>query len=122
MVEQEPSKLNTRVRFPSPAPSASAKASAGLFRDGGGIISRWRCKLFGAGGGCHAVALAKADSLTNDPARRLDEHNGGKSVHTNKYRPWKLMVSIGFADAAKAVAFERYLKSGSGRAFAKKHF
>jgi putative endonuclease len=60
--------------------------------------------------------------MSNDPARRLDEHNGGKSIHTNKYRPWKLMVSIGFAEAAKAAAFERYLKSGSGRAFAKKHF
>ena len=60
--------------------------------------------------------------ISNDPVRRLDEHNGGTSIHTNKYRPWKVMVTVGFADAAKATAFERYLKSGSGRAFAKKHF
>ena len=60
--------------------------------------------------------------LSNDPARRLEEHNGGNSIHTNKYRPWKIVVSVGFADAAKATAFERYLKSGSGRAFTKKHF
>jgi predicted GIY-YIG superfamily endonuclease len=60
--------------------------------------------------------------MTNDPVRRLAEHNGGKSIHTNKHRPWRLMVSVGFADAGKAAAFERYLKSGSGRAFAKKHF
>jgi putative endonuclease len=60
--------------------------------------------------------------ISNEPARRLDEHNGGKSIHTNKHRPWKVIVSIGFADATKATAFERYLKSGSGRAFAKKHF
>jgi putative endonuclease len=60
--------------------------------------------------------------LTNDTARRLDEHNSGKSVHTNKFRPWKLVVSIGFADPAKANQFEDYLKSGSGRAFAKRHF
>jgi len=59
---------------------------------------------------------------TNDQTRRLDEHNSGKSVHTNKYRPWKLVVSIGFSDPAKAANFERYLKSGSGRAFAKRHF
>lgn len=60
--------------------------------------------------------------LSNEPTRRLEEHNSGMSIHTNKFRPWKIVVSIGFADPAKATAFERYLKSGSGRAFAKKHF
>jgi predicted GIY-YIG superfamily endonuclease len=60
--------------------------------------------------------------MSSDPARRLEEHNAGKSIHTNKYRPWRLTVTIAFADAAKAITFERYLKSGSGRAFAKKHF
>ena len=60
--------------------------------------------------------------LSNDPVRRLIEHNGGKSIHTNKHRPWKLTVSVAFDDATKANAFERYLKSGSGRAFAKRHF
>ena len=59
---------------------------------------------------------------SNDTSRRLEEHNAGKSVHTNKYRPWRLITSIGFADHAKALRFETYLKSGSGRAFAKKHF
>ena len=60
--------------------------------------------------------------LSSEPERRLVEHNNGQSIHTNKYRPWKLTVSIAFDDAGKATAFERYLKSGSGRAFAKKHF
>jgi predicted GIY-YIG superfamily endonuclease len=60
--------------------------------------------------------------VTTDPERRLLEHNTGKSVHTNKHKPWKLSVSIGLADHAKALRFERYLKSGSGRAFAKRHF
>jgi predicted GIY-YIG superfamily endonuclease len=60
--------------------------------------------------------------LTTDPQRRLDEHNSGKSIHTNKYKPWRLSVCISFSDRAKAVQFEQYLKSGSGRAFAKKHF
>ena len=60
--------------------------------------------------------------ISNDPARRFEEHNSGKSIHTNKFKPWKMVVSIGFADAAKATTFERYLKSGSGRAFSKKHF
>jgi predicted GIY-YIG superfamily endonuclease len=60
--------------------------------------------------------------ISSGPTRRLGEHNGGKSIHTNKHGPWKLTVTIGFADSAKAAEFERYLKSGSGRAFAKKHF
>ncbi len=60
--------------------------------------------------------------LTDAIERRLVEHNSGKSIHTNKYRPWRIVVSIGFSDPAKATAFERCLKSGSGRAFAKKHF
>ncbi|MGB8274656.1 MAG: GIY-YIG nuclease family protein [Alphaproteobacteria bacterium] len=60
--------------------------------------------------------------MTSDPERRLQEHSAGKSVHMNKHKPWKLSVCVGFLDRTKALRFERYLKSGSGRAFAKKHF
>lgn len=60
--------------------------------------------------------------VTTDLERRLQEHNAGKSIHTNKYKPWNLSVCIGFSDRTRALRFERYLKSGSGRAFAKKHF
>ena len=60
--------------------------------------------------------------ITSDLDRRLAEHNSGKSTHTNKYKPWQCLVAIRFANDQKAKAFERYLKSGSGRAFAKKHF
>ena len=59
---------------------------------------------------------------TVDPERRLREYNAGKSVHINKHRPWTISVCGGFQDRAKALRFERYLKSGSGQAFAKKHF
>lgn len=58
--------------------------------------------------------------LTADLDRRLSEHNSGKSPHTSKFRPWKVVVSIMFEDEQRAKDFERYLKSGSGRAFAKK--
>ncbi len=51
----------------------------------------------------------------------LTEHNSGKSPYTAKFKPWRLMTYIGFDDQQKAVAFERYLKSGSGRAFAIGH-
>jgi hypothetical protein len=39
-----------------------------------------------------------------------------------KHRPWKPVVVIRFEDDVKAEAFERYLKFGSGHAFAAKHF
>jgi len=60
--------------------------------------------------------------LTTDLKRRFEEHNSGKSIHTNKYIPWKLIIYVAFSDREKAEKFERYLKSGSGRSFAKKHF
>ncbi|MBI3854187.1 MAG: GIY-YIG nuclease family protein [Planctomycetes bacterium] len=60
--------------------------------------------------------------MTDDLEPRLKEHNAGRSFHTAKWRPWKITVSISFEDRARAVQFERYLKSGSGRAFAKRHF
>ena len=50
--------------------------------------------------------------------RRLAAHNAGQSAHTSKHKPWRLLSAHYFADAAVAAAFERYLKTGSGRAFA----
>ncbi len=58
---------------------------------------------------------------TTDLERRIDEHNAGKSAHTLKYKPWRLATYVAFSDRAKALRFEHYLKSGSGRAFAKGH-
>jgi predicted GIY-YIG superfamily endonuclease len=60
--------------------------------------------------------------LTSDVAGRLLGHNEGPCGATVRYRPWSLVVSLEFADAKSAARFERYLKSGSGRAFAKRHF
>jgi putative endonuclease len=57
-----------------------------------------------------------------DVPRRVDAHNAGLSSHTSRYGAWRTHVVIEFADEATAVRFERYLKSGSGRAFAKRHF
>lgn len=53
---------------------------------------------------------------------RLKEHNSGESIHTNKFKPWRCVVAIRFTDKQKAENFERYLKHGSGHAFAKRHF
>jgi putative endonuclease len=58
--------------------------------------------------------------LTVDLKRRLAEHNDGKSSHTSKFKPWRLVTYVAFSNDRKAAAFERYLKSGSGHAFANK--
>jgi predicted GIY-YIG superfamily endonuclease len=60
--------------------------------------------------------------LTSDVNARLADHNNGRCPHTASRRPWLLHVVIEFSDEPRAVRFERYLKSGSGRAFAKRHF
>jgi len=60
--------------------------------------------------------------LTSNARQRLADHNDGHCPHTAKSRPWKHHVVIEFSDEQRAVRFERYLKSGSGRAFAKRHF
>ncbi len=52
--------------------------------------------------------------------QRIVEHNAGRSTHTAKFKPWKLVWYCAFSDKYKALEFERYLKSHSGRAFAKK--
>jgi predicted GIY-YIG superfamily endonuclease len=59
--------------------------------------------------------------LTEDLHERLRKHNAGEVRHTSKFRPWIIKTAIAFQDAARAIEFEKYLKSGSGRAFAKKH-
>ena len=60
--------------------------------------------------------------LASDVERRLSAHNADESPHTSKHRPWKCRVVTGFDDERKAAAFEAYLKTGSGWAFAKRHF
>ena len=60
--------------------------------------------------------------LTSDVDRRLLWHNTGPSGVTVANRAWRVVVSLEFANARTAGQFERYLKTGSGRAFAKRHF
>ena len=60
--------------------------------------------------------------LTADVNARLADHNAGRCPHTASRRPWERHVLIEFSDEERAIRFERYLKSGSGRAFARRHF
>lgn len=57
---------------------------------------------------------------TEDLRQRLADHNAGKNVSTAPFRPWRLRTYLAFSTKAQALAFERYLKSGSGHAFARK--
>jgi putative endonuclease len=58
--------------------------------------------------------------VTSDLRERLKRHNAGDVPHTSKYAPWSVKTYLAFSDEKQAYAFERYLKSASGRAFAKK--
>ena len=53
---------------------------------------------------------------------RLVNHNSGGVPTTRCHRPWELEAAFWFQNESLAFAFERYLKSGSGHAFAKRHF
>jgi predicted GIY-YIG superfamily endonuclease len=58
--------------------------------------------------------------LTEDLPARLIKHNAGAVPHSAKFRPWQVKTAIAFRHRERAAAFEQYLKSSSGRAFAKK--
>jgi putative endonuclease len=59
--------------------------------------------------------------ITDDLKARLSKHNSGAVTHTAKHRPWRAKSYVAFSDGARALAFAKYLKSGSGQAFAKTH-
>jgi len=58
--------------------------------------------------------------ITDGLRARRAKHNAGDVTHTSKYAPWEIKTYLGFSNTAQACAFEKYLKSPSGRAFAKK--
>lgn len=60
--------------------------------------------------------------ITTDLKARLAKHNRREVSHTSKFAPWTLEIAVAFSSPDKAAAFEFYLKSGSGRVFAKRHF
>jgi putative endonuclease len=68
------------------------------------------------------IAFPKQEytGATANLKQRIPDHNAGKSTHTAKFKPWELVWYCAFRDKYKALEFEKYLKSHSGRAFAKK--
>lgn len=74
----------------------------------------------------HYVYLLESDAhprrryvgYSDDLRRRVLEHNAGKNASTAAYGPWRLRTYVAFSTKSRALGFERYLKSGSGHAFA----
>ena len=58
--------------------------------------------------------------FTEDLQARLKKHNEGGVPHTVKHRPWRIKTAVAFTEKERASNFEVYLKSSSGRTFAKK--
>ena len=109
-------------------PSSNARRNSGPFRDS---LSRHQvCYECGSwpGDKRFVYVLTTTDDkphfyvgLTSDVTARLTDHNAGRCPHTVSRRPWMLHVVVEFSDEQRAVRFERYLKSGSGRACARRH-
>ncbi|MDD3276715.1 MAG: GIY-YIG nuclease family protein [Kiritimatiellales bacterium] len=59
---------------------------------------------------------------TADLQACLQTHNQGGCSHTAMFRPWHIETAVAFWNEEKAIAFELYLKSGSGREFSRRHF
>ena len=60
--------------------------------------------------------------FTENLTQRIAEHNQGKVPTTAGRGPWTMLSAHAFTEKSKALAFEKYLKSGSGREFARRHF
>jgi len=59
--------------------------------------------------------------VTENIKRRMNEHNSGSAKYSSSKRPYVLKWFCAFPTKKQALEFERYLKQGSGFAFARKH-
>jgi len=59
--------------------------------------------------------------ITDDVPARVKKHNDSGTKYTVTHRPWELVAYVAVRDKHKAAALERYLKVGSGHAWARKH-
>ena len=59
---------------------------------------------------------------TADVASRLASHNAGESPQTARQAPWQVVVLVQFLDERRALEFEKFLKSASGRTFVRQYF
>jgi len=48
--------------------------------------------------------------VSDNPQRRLIDHNTNKCLHTKKFKPWRLAHEEGFQDSEKAFLREKQIK------------
>ena len=114
--------------------SVDCRAVVPRLRDEGGLFSLCIINAASFDSACQSemktftyvyVLQSETDSrrfytgCTFDLRKRLARHNNGEVPHTSKWKPWRIKTYIAFSDRVQAKAFERYLKSASGRAFLK---
>jgi predicted GIY-YIG superfamily endonuclease len=93
-----------------------------------GVNPAIRCGMRGLGSRFVYILRSENDpsrhyvGRTSDVENRVEWHNTGPTGHTVQHRPWAVIVVVEFRDESVAARFEKYLKSGSGWAFAKRHF
>jgi putative endonuclease len=118
---QRSEKADVSTRTVSKSWSCSAIEEANFFRSKNAKVDTGIMKFF-------YVYILQSESKaehfyvggTEDLHSRLKKHNAGEVPYTSTYRPWKIKTAIAFTDKEPAIKFERYLKTTSGRAFAKK--
>ena len=71
----------------------------------------WTVYILNLADGKHYVGY------TSNLEKRLDRHSKGQCKYTSDKLPMELISYFVFHDKYKAFFFEKYLKSGSGRAF-----
>ena len=67
----------------------------------------------------HLLHARQRIGVSSDVAARLSAHNAGQDPSTSPWKPWLVDVCVELRSEQIALRFEKYLKSGSGHAFAK---
>ncbi|MEI9918519.1 MAG: GIY-YIG nuclease family protein [Bacteroidota bacterium] len=60
--------------------------------------------------------------FSSDFKRRFEQHCNGEVSFTKTRLPVEVILLVEFRDKFRAMDFERYLKSGSGKEFSRRHF
>ena len=105
------SKIRVPMKSKKGSRPAPALSSSGRFGDGLGSGTM----VSGASGRAHPDQHYTGH--TQNLKQRLVDHNSGHVSHPSKIVPWVIRSATTFRDKDRGLAFERYLKTGSGRAF-----
>src|SRR6185295_14891557 len=104
------------VRLPSAPPLFASANSAAPKRSEGGLFDAILLRLYSPKRACARKLLYRQHGRSPRPSKK---HNAGEVPHTSKLRPWRVKTAVAFTDKARASSFERFLKTASGRTFAK---